>query len=329
MTNKLLRTVGRLALAGMLSLFAVPASAQSAPWPARPIRFIVALPPGGGPDLLARLLAERLQPVLGQPLVVENRPGAGGNIGAEIVARAAPDGHTLLLSTSAQAVNAAMGTKLSYDILRDFEPITLAADIPFVLTVNTSLPVRNMKEFLAWAKAHPGATYGSAGMGTPHHLAAEMMRTMTGLQLVHIPYKGAAQIVPALLSSEINFSIASVSSLVPYYKTDKLRPIAVATAARTPLLPDVPTIAEAGGLPGYAIDVWFGVVAPAGTPRPVVNRLNAEINRVVRDPQVIKERLEPAGLASLGTTPERYMEVIKADMAKYEKLIREAKIKPE
>ena len=315
-----------VALAGQLG----EAAAQSGPWPNRPIRFMVPLPPGGSPDYLSRLLSERLQPVLGQPLVVENRPGAAGNIARDYVAKAPADGYTILMSESAHVMSAAVVAKLPYDPIKDFAPISLAATIPFGLTVNTKMPVHSLKEFIAYAKASPRPlTYGTAGIGAPHHFAVELLRSMTGINVVHVPYKGSAGIIPALLSGEIDFSIAAVNSLLPHFKSGKLRPIAIADSARTPILPDVPTIAEAGPLPGYAVDVWLGVMAPAGTPRPIVERLNAEINKIVQDPKVVKEKLHPVGLSPVGTTPERLLEVMKTELVKYQKIAKDAGIKPE
>ncbi len=315
-----------VALAGPLG----EAAAQSGPWPNRPIRFMVPLPPGGSPDYLSRLLAERLQPVLGQPFVVENRPGAAGNIARDFVAKAPADGYTILMSESAHVMSAAVVAKLPYDPIKDFAPISLAATIPFGLTVNTKMPVHSLKEFIAYAKASPRPlTYGTAGIGAPHHFAVELLRSMTGINVVHVPYKGSAGIIPALLSGEIDFSIAAVNSLLPHFKSGKLRPIAIADSARTPILPDVPTIAEAGPLPGYAVDVWLGVMAPAGTPRPIVERLNAEINKIVQDPKVVNEKLHPVGLSPVGTTPERLLEVMKTELVKYQKIAKDAGIKPE
>lgn len=319
-----------LAFAAALAIAAGESAAQTGPWPNRPIHLLVPLPPGGSPDYLSRLLAERLQPVLGQPIIVENKPGAAGNIAREYVARQPADGYTILMSESAHVMTAAIGQKIPYDPIKDFEPISLAAIIPFVLTVNSKMPVHTLKEFLAYAKAAPRPlTYGTAGVGAPHHMAVELLRSMTGIKVVHVPYKGAAGIIPALLSGEIDFTIAAVNSLVPHFRSGKLRPIAVASASRTALLPDVPTIAEAGPLPGYAVDVWLGVMAPAGTPRPIVDRLNREINRIVKDPQIVKERLTPVGLEPVGSTPERLREVMVTELAKYTKLARDAHIRPE
>jgi tripartite-type tricarboxylate transporter receptor subunit TctC len=318
-----------LALGAAVALPAGEAAAQAG-WPSRPIRFVVPLPPGGSPDYLSRLLAERLQPALGQPLVVENKPGAGGNIAREFVARQPADGYTILMSESSHVMAAGIGARLPYDPIKDFQPISLAATIPFGLTVNAGMPVHSLKEFIAYAKASPRPlTYGTAGIGAPHHFAVELLRSMTGINVVHVPYKGSAGIIPALLSGEIDFTIAAVNSLLPHFKSGKLRPIAMAGSSRTAILPDVPTIAEAGPLPSYAVDVWLGVMAPAGTPRSIIDRLNGEINRVVRDPQIVKERLNTVGLEAVGTTPERLLEVMQADLAKYTKLAREAQIKPE
>jgi tripartite-type tricarboxylate transporter receptor subunit TctC len=304
--------------------------AQAQQWPSRSIRFVVPLPPGGSPDYLSRLLAERLQPALGQPLVVENKPGAAGNIARDFVAKSPADGYTILMSESAHVMSAAVGAKLPYDPINDFQPISLAATIPFGLTVNSSMPVKSLNEFIDYAKKSPKPlTYGTAGIGAPHHLAVELLRSMTGINVVHVPYKGSAGIIPALLSGEIDFTIAAENSLLPHYKSGKLRPIAIAASSRTAILPDVPTIAEAGPLPGYAVNVWLGVMAPAGTPRLIVDRLNAEINKTVRDPQIVRERMNTVGLEAVGSTPEELLDVMKAELAKYTKVARDANIKPE
>jgi tripartite-type tricarboxylate transporter receptor subunit TctC len=317
-----------LLASSLLALAASEASAQQ--WPSRSIRFVVPLPPGGSPDYLARLLAEHLQPVLGQPFVVENKPGAAGNIARDFVAKAPADGYTILMSESAHIMSAAVGAKLPYDPINDFQPISLAATIPFGLTVNSAMPVHTLNEFIAYSRKSPKPlTYGTAGIGAPHHFAVELLRSMTGINVVHVPYKGSAGIIPALLSGEIDFTIAAENSLLPHYKSGKLRPIAIAASKRTAILPDVPTIAEAGPLPGYAVDVWLGVMAPAGTPRPIVDRLNAEVNKIVRDPQIVKERMNTVGLEAVGSTPEQLLETMKTELAKYTKVARDANIKPE
>jgi len=316
------------ALAAALGTYVGPAPAQT--WPSRPIRIIVPLPPGGSPDYMARLLSEKLQPVLGQPLVVENKPGASGHIARDFVAKAPADGYTLLMTEASHVISAAVGAKLPYDPIDDFQPIALIATIPFGLTVNSNTPVHTLREFIDYAKASPRPlTYGTAGVGAPHHFAVELLRAETGIKVTHVPYKGSAGIIPALLSGEIDFTIAAVNSLLPHFKSGKLRPIAIAGSTRTSVLPDIPTIAEAGPFPGYSMDIWLGVMAPARTPRPIIDRLNTEINRIVRDPQVIKERMSTVGLEPLGSTPEKMLEVMKTELAKYRKVARDADIKPE
>jgi len=318
-----------LVAASLTPLWPGEALAQSRPWPSRPVRFIVPFTPGGANDLLPRIFAERMQASLGQPVVVENRPGAGNSIGTAYVASQPPDGHTLLLASVAHVLNVSFFTKLPYDPIKGFEPVSLVATIPFVMTVNSALGVNSLNELIALLRSKPGATYATAGIGSSHHLGAELLKSMTGVQLTHVPYKGAAGIVPALLANEVTFSIAAINSLMPHFKSGKLRALAVAGSERTALLPDVPTIADAGGLPGYSIDVWFGVLAPAGTPRAIVDRLNTEINAIVRDPNVVRDRFVPVGLSPVGSTPERFMEVMKSDLAKYARIAKNANIKPE
>src|SRR6266545_4434857 len=290
-----LRTWTALALCAVMALPVGEARSQGSAWPSRPIRLVVPLPPGGSPDYLSRLLSERLQPVLGQPLIVENKPGGGGTIAREYVARQTADGYTLLMTESSHVLSAAIGSKLPYEPIRDFEPIVLAATIPFVLAVNSSTPARTLNEFIAYAKAAPKPlTYGTAGVGAPHHIAAELLRSMTGIDIVHVPYKGSAGIVPALLTGEIDFTIGAVNSLLPHFRSGKLRAVAV-----------------------------------SGSARAIVERLNAEINRIVRDPGIVKERFAPVGLEPLGSTPEQFREVMKSDLAKYAKVAKDANIKPE
>ncbi|MFM9887325.1 MAG: Bug family tripartite tricarboxylate transporter substrate binding protein [Burkholderiales bacterium] len=303
------------------------AQAWSQSYPIRPIRITVPLPPGGSNDLLARIIAERLQAALGQPVIVENKPGGAGNIATEFVARQPADGYSLLFTSSAHAVNPSFFVKLPYDPIKDFEPIVLVGAVPFVLTVNAGTPIKSVQEFVAYAKSKPGMTYGTAGIGAPHHLAAELLKSMTGIDIVHIPYKGASGIVPALLSNEISFTIGAINSLLPHYKTGKLRAIAVAGSARTALLPDVPTIADT--LPGYAVETWNGVLAPAGTPRSIIDRLNVEINRILSDPVIVREKLAPVGIEPLGSTPEKFADVIRVDIGRYAMIAKDARIKPE
>jgi len=306
------------------------ARAQTSPYPSRAIRFIVPLIPGGGNDLLARVIAERMGPAVNHPVIVENRPGAGGNVGTEFVARQPADGYTILITSPTHVINPAFYLKLPYDPIRDFVPISLIATIPFVLTVNSSVPARSAKELIALARSQPGKlTYGTTGVGTPHHLSMEMLRSATGIDVVQVPYKGAGALVPALVSGEITMTIGALSSLLPHIRAGRVRALGTAAAARTPALPDVPSIAEAAGLPGYDMVSWFGVLAPAGTPGPIIARLNTEINRIIQNPQVAKERLAPVGLEPVGSTPEAFGDVLKKELVKYAKVARDAGIKPE
>jgi tripartite-type tricarboxylate transporter receptor subunit TctC len=316
-----------------LALAFVSGAAQAqaqAGYPNRPIRIIVPLTTGGSNDVMARIIADRLTPALGQPVVVENRPGAGGIVGTDYVAKQPGDGYTILIATSSHAYQQHFVSKLPFDPIKDFEPITLAAVVPFVLTVNAELPVTNAKEFVALARSRQkGLTFGTAGVSSPHQLGAEWLKSMTGASFIHVPYKGAAGIVPALVANEIDFTVGAINSLLSHIRSGKLRALAVASTKRTPLLPDVPTIAEAVPAPGYGMDVWAGFLAPKGTPKEVIARLNTEINRILRDPQIVTDKLTPLGIEVVTSTPERFAEVLKADLVLYEKVIKDANIKPE
>ena len=331
--NPIARRFLRLAAYGLfLSTLLAGASqalAQSA-YPSRPIRIIVPLTTGGSNDVLARIIADRLTPVLGQAVVVENRPGAGGIVGTDYVAKQAGDGYTILIATSSHAYQQHFVTKLPFDPIKDFEPITLAAVVPFVLTVNAELPVTNARDFIALARTRQkGLTFGTAGVSSPHQLGAEWLKSMTGANFIHVPYKGAAGIVPALVGNEIDFTVGAINSLLPHIRSGKLRALAVASTKRTGFLPDVPTIAEAVPAPGYGMDVWAGFLAPKGTPKDIIARLNTEINRILRDPQIVAEKLAPLGIDIVTSTPERFAEVLKADLVLYEKVIKDANIKAE
>jgi tripartite-type tricarboxylate transporter receptor subunit TctC len=290
---------------------------------------VVPLPPGGSPDYTGRVVAERLQAALGQPFVVENKVGANGGIAREFTARQPADGYTLLMTESSQVTGASFG-KHSYDPIKDFEPVVLAVYTPFVLAVNPSLGVNSLKELIALAKAKPGQlNYGSSGVGAPHHFAAEMLRSMTGIDVVHVPYKGSANIIPALLSGEIAFTVGGINSLLPHFRSGRLKALAVAGASRTQVMPELPTIAEAGPLPGYAVDIWVGIVGPAGLPRAVIERLNVEVNRLVRDPDFTRDKLLAVGLDPVGGTPEQFGAIMRADLDKYAAIARAANMKVE
>jgi tripartite-type tricarboxylate transporter receptor subunit TctC len=316
--------IGTLSFILVLPVFAQPAQV----YPTKPIRVVVALPPGGSIDLTARIVSERLQAGLGRPAVVDNRPGAGGSIATEIVARSAPDGHTLLVTSAAHAINPSFHPKLPYDPIADFAPVALMTAVHFALVVHPSLPAATVKEFIAVAKAKPGAiTYASAGNGQSQHLAMELLKSMARVDLAHVPYKGAGQFVPALVSGEVVSVIGAINSLLPHVQTGKLRLLAMAGNRRAPLLPDVPTIAEAA-LPGFALDSWCGLLVPAGTARPVIDRLHAEIAKALSDPQVTG-KLAPQGIEVITSTPEEFQARIKADLVKWAKVVKDAKIKPE
>ena len=303
-------------------------AALSQSFPAKPIRIVVPLPPGGSNDLLARIVAEKLAPALGQPVVVDNRPGASGNIGTEIVARSAPDGHVLLMANTAHVINPSLFAKLPYDPIRDFAPVALMSSAHFALVVHPSVPARSVKEFIAVARARPGAlTFASAGNGAPHHLAMELLKSMARVDLTHVPYKGAGQFVPALATGEVSSVIGAINSLLPHVNSGRLRILGMAGNRRTPLLPEVPTIAEAA-LPGFALDNWGGMLAPAGTPRGIIDRLNGEIARALREPQVA-ERLASQGIEVTLAAPDEFQALMKTHMAKWAKVVREAGIRLE
>ena len=307
-------------------LFCAALAASAQPYPSRLVRIVVPLPPGGSNDVVARIVAEKLAPALGQPVVVDNRPGASGNIGTELVAKSAPDGHTLFMANTAHVINPSLFAKLPYDPIRDFAPIALMSSAHFALVVHPSVPARSVKEFIAVARARPGSlTYASSGNGAPHHLAMELLKSMARVDLTHIPYKGAGQFVPALVAGEVSSVIGAISSLLPHVQTGRLRILGMAGNRRTPLLPEVPTISEAA-LPGFALDNWGGMLAPAGTARSIIDRLNGEIVKALRDPQVV-ERLASQGIELIPSTPDEFQAVMKAHMAKWAKVVKAAGIR--
>jgi tripartite-type tricarboxylate transporter receptor subunit TctC len=302
-----------------------PAAALSQEFPNRPVRIVVPLPPGGSNDLVARVFSEKLPAALGQPVIVENRPGGSGNPATEFVARSAPDGHTLILANSGHVFNVGFFSRLPYDPIKDFSPITRAYHVHFALACNAAVPVSTTGEFIAYGRANPGKlTYASAGVGQPHHLAMELLQSMTGAKYLHVPYKGAGQFVPAMLSNEVNCVIGAVNSLLPHIRSGKLRPIAMAGDRTLALLPGIPTIGSE--LPGYALDNWTGILAPAGTPAAAVRRLNQEMVTALRLPDTV-ERLAPQGIEIVASTPDEFMESLKANVAKWPRIIREANIR--
>jgi tripartite-type tricarboxylate transporter receptor subunit TctC len=321
-------------LAAGLLCFSATAAAQTAStgsgqaYPARAIRLIAHSSPGGTSDILGRLMAHKLTEALGQQVVVENRAGASGIIGVEVAAKSAPDGYTMLITQTSIAINPSMFAKLPYNALRDFAPITQLVAAPNVLVVHPSVPATSVKEFIALAKAKPGSLInGSPGQGTSPHLSAELFKIMAGIKLDHVQYKGAGQAVLSLLAGEVPVMFTTPPTAMPYLKAGRLRPLGVTTTTRIEALPDVPAISEAG-VPGYESVQWFGMLVPAGTPRPIIDRLHQELTRALRAPDM-KERLNSLGLDGVGSTPEEFAAYIRSETEKWAKVIKAMGIKAE
>ena len=296
-------------------------------YPAKPIRFLIGFPPGGTNDILARALAPKLSEYLGQPVVIENRGGASTAIATELAARAAPDGYTILLNAPGHATNPAL-IKLNFDPVKDFAFITLLAESQNLLVVHPSLPVRSVKDLIGISKKRPGEiNYGSSGIGTTPHMSAELFQFMTGTRWTHIPYKVSGLGLTALLGGEISLYFANVPAAFQHVKAGRLRPVALSGTKRTPAAPGIPTVAESG-LPGFAVTSWFGVAAPAKTPRPIVDRLNGEIVRALATLE-LRERMEGMGADPVGNTPEEYTRFVQNEIVKWGKVIKAAGIKGE
>ncbi len=293
-------------------------------YPTRPIRFVVPFAPGGPTDILARAVGQKLTEAFGQTIVIENRGGAGGNIGAELVARSPADGYTMLMgATSTHAINPSLYHKLGFDPVKDFVPVSLVANTPSLLAVHPALPVRTIKDLIALAKARPGQlTYASAGNGSSNHLAGVLLSMMAGIDLVHVPYKGSGPALVDVISGQVPMMFNNTASVMPHVTAGKLRAVALASLERSALLPDIPTVAESG-LPGFEVRSWHGVFVPAGTPRDVVNRLSTEIVRAVRAADV-KSRLNAQGVELVGSSPEEFAEFVKKELAKWAKVVRQS-----
>jgi tripartite-type tricarboxylate transporter receptor subunit TctC len=300
-----------------------PACAQPVAYPVKPVRLIVPYVPGGGTDLIARSLAQRLGENFGQTVVVDNRGGAGGSLGMEYVAKSAPDGYTILLGLTAQfAVNPALYPKLPYDPLRDFAPITLLARNPYVLMVHPSLPAKSVSGFIALAKARAGQlTFSSSGNGSGAHLAGEILKTLAHIDMDHIPYKGAGALLPDFIAGQVPVSFVTWGAGGPHVKSGRLRALGVTTAQRSPALPELPAIAET--LAGYDVPVWYGIVAPAGTPKEIVAKLNAGILRVLATAD-FRQRIEVDAVEPIGSTPEQLTDYIKAELIKWAKAVKDS-----
>jgi tripartite-type tricarboxylate transporter receptor subunit TctC len=309
-------------------MLAVAAQVFAQSYPAKPIRIVVPYPPGGFNDTLGRTLAAKFQDAWGEPVIVENKPGANTVIGSDYVAKAQPDGYTLLIVAFPFAVTPSLIRNMPYDTLKDFQPVILAATSPNLLVVNPEVPIRSVKELIAAAKAKPQSlSYASTGNGSSNHISMELFKSLAGVDIVHIPYKGSAPAVTDLLGGQVQVMFDNVPNVVQHVKAGKLRALAVSGAKRTPLAPDIPTVAEAG-VPGYELTVWFGLVAPAGTPREVVQKLNAETLRILAMPDV-RERFLSQGVEPQGSTPEQFAEHIRSQMAKWSKVVRDAGVKAE
>ena len=313
--------IGVLRAAVITASGCMPFAAFAQTWPARPVRIIVPYTPGGGIDTVARILAQRLTERIGAPFVVENRPGAAGVLGAELVARAAPDGYTLLASSTEFAINPSVRAKLPYDPLRDFSPITQLASVQFILASHPAVPVRNVKDLIALAKGRPGQlTYGSSGTGGGPHLAGELLQSMVGVRWVHVPFKGAAPASVAAMSGEIDLVFGATIGLLAPVTSGKLRAVGVTGIQRFPGLPDVPTVAESG-VPGYSATGWYGFYGPAALPVELVRRLHSEATRALGAPDV-KEKLARAGNEYVMSPPEEFVGFLRVEIAKWTKLVR-------
>jgi len=312
------------AIASAFLLSATAAHAQS--YPAKPIRFLVPFPPGGGNDTIARLIGQKLTAATGQQVIVDNRPGAGGTIGAEAAARAAPDGYTMFLAgVATHGINPNLRKKLSYDPVKDFDAVSLIASAPLLVVVHPSLPAKSVKELIALAKARPGQiNYASNGAGGSSHLAVELFNMMTGARMVHIPYKGLAPALTELIAGEVQVMFSSAVAMLPQVKAGKLRAIAMTGARRSPAIPAIPTVAEAG-VPGYETGSWYGVVVPAGSPRPAINRLAQDIGAIVKSAE-ITNRLVNEAVIPVGGTPDEFAAHIRKELARWAKVIKSAKI---
>ena len=304
------------------------ASVANAAWPDHTVKIIVPWAPGGSTDILARAVADKLTQSLGQPVIVENKPGASGNIGSEFVARSKPDGYTLLFgSMSTHAINPAMDSKMPFDGVADFTPISMLAFVTNTFVVNPSLPVSNVKEFIAYCKAHPGeVSYASAGPGSTNHLSAALLEKQAGIRMLHVPYKGGAPAVLSVVSGETKVLFTAGTQSLPHVKAGKLKLLAVTEDHRSTLLPDTPTVAET--VPGYEMAVWYGAFGPKGLPPEITKRLNAEINRAMMLPDV-KERMQKIGVEPVNVTPEQFSKVLHQDAQKWGTLVRELGIKAE
>lgn len=307
-------------LAMLISFFPVTVLAEV--YPSKPIRIVAPFPPGGPADILSRIIGHKLSQSWGQQVIVDNRPGAGGNIGADLVAKAAPDGYTLLLGfVGTHAINASLYAKMPYDNVKDFEPVSQVAVVTIMLVVHPSVPASSIKELIALAKSKPGQlTFGSPGNGTPQHLAGQLFNTMAGVDMLHVPYKGAVPALTDLVGGQISMIFSSMPPALPLVKTGKIRALGVTSATRSPAAPAIPTITESG-LPGYEVKNWYGILAPRGTPKEIVSMLSVEIVKILNMPDV-KESLAVQGAEPVTGTPEQFATYIKEETQKWAKIVK-------
>jgi tripartite-type tricarboxylate transporter receptor subunit TctC len=313
--------VGRAALAAVLA-GSGGAAAQSPSYPAKPIRIVIPYVAGGAVDVIARAIGSRMHEAWGQPVLIDNRPGGGSNVGTEVVARSTADGHTLLATSSVIGVNASLYRKLPFDPVNDLAPVGLVVQIPNVLAVHPSLPARTMQELLKLARSRPGQiVYASSGTGSPTHLGMELLKSMARIDMLHVPYKGGGQSLPALIGGEAHAAFITLNAILPQGRAGRVRMLAVSSARRVELAPDLPTIAETG-LAGFDVTPWYALFAPAATPRPVVAQLNGEINRILQLAEV-RSRFDALGMVPLGGTPEALAEMLRVEIARWVKVIRD------
>jgi len=319
-----LARIGVVIVAGACA--AAHVSAQG--FPARTVRIVVPFAAGGATDVIARVIGQRLGESLGQQVIVDNRAGGSAMIGSELVARAQPDGHTLLMTANPHAVNPVLHAKMPFDPMRDFAPVTLAGLQPLILVVHPSLPARTVKQFIALARANPGKlAYGTSGTAGPQHLAGEMFKVMTGTDLVHVPYKGAAPATADLIAGQVQLAFGGTTNVLPHVKTGRLRALATATLTRTRFAPELPTLDESG-LPGFESVAWLGLLAPAGTPREIVSRLHSEVAKALRAPDT-QEKLLAQGIEGVGNNPAEFTTFLQQEIAKWSKVVQQAGIKAE
>ena len=333
MLNRLLNSrpsrVGVFIFGCALALPSLVAAQSTQSYPNKPIRMVVTFPPGGAPDILARFISEKINPAWGQPVIIDNKPGAGGNIGADFVARSTADGYTLVMGTvGTHSINGALYAKMPYDMVKDFSPVTLVASTPNLLVVNNTVPARNVAELIALAKAKPFAMmYGSPGIGTSVHVSGELFASMTGTKLTHVPYKGRAMAIPDLIGGQIQLMFDNMPSALPVVKEGKLRAIGVTSAARSPSAPDIPTLAEQG-LDGFEATSWFAVFAPANTPKEITTKMHNEIVRIFKLPDV-QSRMKTLGLDALLGGPDELAAYQRIEIIKWNKVVKDSGAKAE